>query len=501
MDNIGILIGVVLYELVTIVGVSLYISKSSKHATTSKGDDFVLAGKGMGTISFAATLALTILGAAHIWGATQNGWHYGAVGVWFGIGGVTTICVITQLTGPIVRKLGVNTMPELMGKLFGEKARIAIACCTGPLMAGMIMLETRCIAVTLSAITGWDLGFAAVVGGIMGILYVVFFGMKEIAKLNIINAVAMYIGLIIAAIAFASVLPGGWAGIASEITQQSAINERVLNIVGDKELIMSFAVTSIICFTCFHGVSQMGLQPAMSAKNPKAVRRGIWLAAPLNGLFCVIPVCIGMAAKVMPEYNAYGDSMAPAMLIVEVLPSWVVVLVMAAFLGALLSTFAMATLCPATLYAKDLYTQLYKKDATDEEQIRIMRIVIVVAGVVGIIGANLDPMVSTGINWIFSFGIPIFVLAMIGLFWKRSEKAALWTLGISWIINILWTMTPIKGWIGLADLHIAYVALPVAVLLGVILTIVLPSKPGYFKHLKQEKEMAAVNGGALYDGN
>lgn len=485
--KIGILIGVILYELITIVGVSWWISHKDKDNHTTRGDDFVLAGKGMGTVSFAATLALTILGAAHIWGATQNGWHYGAVGVWFGIGGVVTICVITQLTGPIVRKMGVSTMPELMGKLFGEKVRIAIACFTGPLIAGMVMLETRCLAITLSAFTGWSIGFSALVGGTMGILYVVIFGMKEIAKLNIINAVVMYIGLFVTAIAFGVVLPGGWAGVAQEIVNHAEINTQILSIVGDKDLILSFAVTSVISFACFHGISQMGLQPAMSAKDSKVIKRGIWLAAPLNGLFCVIPVAIGMAAKVLPEYSGYGDTMAPAIMIVEMLPPWVVVLIMAAFLGALLSTFAMAALCPATMYAKDLYKRLYKPDATDKEEIRVMRTVIVVVSVIGIIGANLDPLVSKAITWIFSFGIPIFVMAMIGLFWKCSEKAAGWTLGITWAVNIAWTMTPLPTALSLPHLDIAYVSLAVALVLGIATTAAMQGRRGHMRAGKQAK--------------
>ncbi len=484
--HLDILIGVFLYEILTILGVSWWISKKEEQkAENSASEDFVLAGKGMGVISFASTLALTILGAAHIWGATENGWYFGAVGVWFGIGGMATVCVVTQFTGPIVRKLGVGTMPELMGKLFGDQLQTVIACITGALITGFVILETRCIGVTISAFTGWSIEFASLVGGTLGILYVVFFGMKEIAKLNVINAVVMYAGLVITAIAFNSSLPGGWEGTATALAENSPLQEGILSIVGDMELVQSFAFTSVITFVAFHGISQMGLQPAMSAKDSKTVKKGIWLAAPLNGLFCVIPVCIGMAATTVPKYQEMGSMMAPAVMIVEMLPPWVVILIMAAFLGALLSTFAMASLCPATIYAKDLYRKLYKPNATDKEEVQVMRVVIVAVGILGIVCSGLDPMISSIITWIFSFGIPIFLMIFIGLFWKRSQKAAAITLAVTWGVSVLCTMTPFMEVVGI-QMESTYLVLGVALLCGFGLTSALPGEVGYMRRGKTE---------------
>ena len=82
--KIGILIAVILYEVLTIVGVDVVISiKNRKKAAGAEG--FALAGKGLGTVQVGVTLALTMLGSAHIWGTTQNAFNIGAISVWFGI--------------------------------------------------------------------------------------------------------------------------------------------------------------------------------------------------------------------------------------------------------------------------------------------------------------------------------------------------------------------------------------------------------------------------------
>jgi len=171
--------------------------------------------------------------------------------------------------------------------------------------------------------------------------------------------------------------------------------------------------------------------------------------------------------------------LAPAVFIVDKLPPWVVVLIMAAFLGALLSTFAMASLCPATLFAKDIYAKLYKPNATDTEQIRVIRIVIVILGAIAIGGSALQPNITSVMNWVFMFSMPIFVMVIIGLFWKCSYRAAIITMVVGWITNIVWTMTPLADLLG--TVHAAYIVLPVCVVLGVILTAACPGNLGLFR--------------------
>ena len=191
------------------------------------------------------------------------------------------------------------------------------------------------------------------------------------------------------------------------------------------------------CTSMFQGVSQMGLQTCIAAKDVKSVKKSIWLAGPVNGLFCIIPALLGMAALALGYYKLAGDSamMMTPMMMLEVLPHWVVALICASFLGALLSTFAMTSLCPATIFAYDLYGGLYKPEATEKEKTLVMRIMIVIVGILAIVLCNFQPAVVTTINWIFTWGVPLFVMLVIGLCWKRNTTAAMITMFVSWIAN------------------------------------------------------------------
>ena len=490
--NLGILLFVIIYEIITVVGVGVIIARKNKNA--NKEGNFAFAGKGLSTAHVGVTLALTMLGSAHIWGTCENAAGMGSIAVWFGIGCTVMMIVITQVTGPWVRKIGTSTVPDLFGKLFGRKTKFITACVMGPLVFGCLCLETQCIAVTFVACTGWSYTVGAIVGGAFGILYVLIAGMKEVSWLNMINAVFMYGALIIALIAMFVYLPGnGWADVATTLEDMG--NGWMIDIFGNKDLIINFAIPTIFTTSIFQGVSQMGLQTCISADGVKSVKKSIWLAGPVNGLFCIIPALLGMAALALGYLTTSGSAMfmTPAMLL-DVLPHWVVALICASFLGALLSTFAMTSLCPATIFAYDLYGGLYKKNASEKEKTKVMRIMIVVVGILAIILSNFQPTVVTTINWIFTWGTPLFVMLVLGITWKRNTKAAIITFFVSWIVNIVWITCGLQDMLAastpwVANFHQIYLCLIVSVVLGVVLTLVLPgTKPGYFKLSKEEQK-------------
>ena len=111
--NWGILAFVIIYEVLTVVGVGLVIARKNKHSVEE--GNFALAGKGLPTAQVGVTLALTMLGSAHIWGTCENAYSMGSIATWFGIACTVMMIVITQITGPWVRKIGTDTMPDLFG--------------------------------------------------------------------------------------------------------------------------------------------------------------------------------------------------------------------------------------------------------------------------------------------------------------------------------------------------------------------------------------------------
>ena len=371
--NTGILIAVLAYEVLIILGVGLWIARREASHPKREGD-FALAGRHLPMPVIAITLALTVLGTAHILGIFEIAWFLGAAAVWFSISHVILLVLVCLTTGLWVRRLGLTTVPEILEMLYGRVTRLVVSCTMAGVIFGILTIETQGIGIIISSMTGWEIRNGAIVGAILGIFYVVLAGMKEVGWLNLVNAIVMYCGLILATIFLAFKLPGGDYSSVAEYYTSSGDNH-MLSIYGTPEIFFTFALGTTVAVVFSQGINQMLMQPCMSAENEKTVRRALWIAAPLNGLFGVV---IGLTAKTVPEFAALGPKVAATTMLVNYLPPWLAALLLASFLAAILSTFAMTALAPATLFTVDIYKNLYKPDASEADLAKVMRITIII---------------------------------------------------------------------------------------------------------------------------
>ena len=159
----------------------------------------------------------------------------------------------------------------------------------------------------------------------------------------------------------------------------------------------------------FHGMAQTGYQPVATAKNNHEVKNPSGLQA-RSTVILYHPGLIGVAAfSILAYRNAGSMMMTPAMLL-DLLPKPVIALLAAGFLGVDLSSFAVMALAPATLISHDMYT-LYKPNATEKQKSTLSRVIIIIIGIVSIAICNFQPAVVDMVNWCFSFGIPVFIMA------------------------------------------------------------------------------------------
>ena len=85
------LIAVIAYELVVIVGIGLWMQRS--HDKNAR-DEFSHANRSLPVPVVAVTLALTVLGTAHILGVFEMAWILGASAVWFSLAHVILLVVV-----------------------------------------------------------------------------------------------------------------------------------------------------------------------------------------------------------------------------------------------------------------------------------------------------------------------------------------------------------------------------------------------------------------------
>jgi len=484
----NILIMVLIYNVIVIGGIGWYLKWKEKQ--TNEVTDMALGGRDSGVAMFSVTLAITYLGSAHVYGLMEMSFVLGAVALWFCFAHTILICVICLGTGRWVRRIGTATIPELIGKLYNQRLRTYTACVGAMVVFGLVTLETQTLGIGISAMSGWSLGWSSVLGAVIGTAYVCMGGIKQTMWVNLINAIVMYSAIIIAGIYLAFVLPNGWEGVSQHYIANG--EEFKLSVLGTPDLLISFSLAAIFAVVFSQSVNQQGMQAAMSAKDEQVIRRSLWIAAPINGLFGIFPVLVGLAAATIPEFADLGPKLAGATLIVELLPPWLVVLLQAGFLGALLSTFAMSALAPATIFAKDIIGANVKGGLSPIREQRLIRITIIV---IGVLAASmtffLQPNVILSITWLFAWLVPFFFIIVAGLFWKRNSNVALMVVMSSWLVNLLWSFTSIKEIVGLAALENSHIVAIVALISTVVGNLLIKqAKPGLF--VKQKKSTVST---------
>jgi len=487
--NTGILIAVLVYEVVIILGVGLWLAKREASHPKREGD-FALAGRNLPVPVVAITLALTVLGTAHILGIFELSWFLGAAAVWFSIAHVILLVLVCLSTGLWVRRLGLTTVPEILDLLFGRVTRLIVSCTMAGVVFGILTIETQGIGIIISSMTGWSIRNGAIVGAVLGVCYVVFAGMKEVGWLNLVNAIVMYLGLVLATIFLAFRLPGGNYDSVAEYYTSSG-NDFMLSIYGTPEIFFAFALGTTIAVVFSQGINQMLMQPCMSAESEKTIRKALWIAAPLNGMFGVFAVVIGLTAKTVPEFAALGPKVAATTMLVNYLPPWLAALLLASFLAAILSTFAMTSLAPATIFTVDIYKNLYRPKATEADMARVMRIMIIILAVIAMTVAAFLPPILAAMNWLFSWLVPVFWVVVFGLFWKRSSTVAVTTLIAAWIANSAWSFTSLPQVLNMADVPNAYVTLAVTLTVGIVGNLMASGSGGFFNAAEYRARLEA----------
>ncbi len=226
-------------------------------------------------------------------------------------------------------------------------------------------------------------------------------------------------------------------------------------------------------------VNQMLLQTAMSAKDEKTIKKALWIAAPVNGLFGVFAVVIGLTAMTIPEFAELGPKQAATQMLVEYLPNWLGALLLASFLAAILSTFAMTALSPATIFSIDIYKALYRPEATEQQVTKVTRITIVLLASTAITVASFLPPILAAMTWLFAWLIPVFFIILYAMFWQRSHQAAVLTLLVVWLLNFVWSFTDLASQLGILSNNAIMAAL-VSLFVGVVSNLIFSGGPAYF---------------------
>lgn len=419
--KIQLIIILIYFSITIIIG---FLARKRSDSSTS------FHGAGLGVLMCVAAGTGEWLGGTSTSGVSEYGYLFGISGAWYTIANAIGIVVLAIFFAKLYRSLDQVTVPGILEKYLGEKARIVSSIL---LIFIMIAVGTSQIiaAGTLGvSVMGLNYNTSVIILGVGFIIYTLAGGMISVGYTNILHLLAMYGGTLLAI--FLTMSDVG--GISS---LKMTLPEGYFNMTNIGMPRVSSWIMASVLGAC---TAQAGIQPILAARDEAVARKSAFLTAVAVAPFGIFTALLGMVAKA--KYPALENAKLALPTLMMDLQPLAGGIVLASILAAILSTVSPIILAAGTMATKDIYQKLINPKADDKQMLKVSRLTTGLAGVICII-LSLIMYGSTRILDIVYFAYTlrgaIFVVLLFGIYWKgATSSAAVKSLILTTVVGFFW---------------------------------------------------------------
>ena len=428
--------------------------------------DFFVAGRALGPGLLFSTLLAANIGAGSTVGATALGYRDGLAAWWWVGSAAAGSMVLALWIGPAMRRVAAKHDLRTVGDYLELRYNASVRGMVALLLwfGSLAILAGQLIAMSsiLSVVAGAPKWVGCTIGGALITIYSSAGGLKGGAWVNMVQLAVKMAGFAVA-LPLALSAVGGW----SAVTSMPVPHESYWNFwAGGGSGIVYLALLGP-AFIVSPGI----LQKLYAARDDGAVRWGVGLNALGLLLYAIIPVVLGMIARLRFPALESPDQALP-MILMHGLPLAVGTLGLAAVFSAELSAADAVLFMLTTSLSQDLYKRFVNRAADEQQVLRVARGTTVVAGALGTALAIVSPTVIGALTIFYTLlGVSLFVPILGGLYLPsigtRHAMVAM-VLGVGTVLTVQ-VATAGKGFGMLSPALIGLVAAVVG--LGIMLAV------------------------------
>ncbi|WP_163712477.1 SLC5 family protein [Mangrovibacterium lignilyticum] len=428
---------VVALYLIVLIGIGYWVSFVKGH---DEDENLFLAGKTLGWSSIGLTMWGTNVGPSMLIASASIGYTTGIVAGNFGWYAFVFILLLSLVFAPRYLGANVQTLPEFMGKRFGQSTRSILAWYT------LVTILISWLALTLFAggiLVGQILNFPLWISVIILVCIAGFFtiagGLKAIAYTNVFQMI-----LLIAVSLFLTVVGLVKAGGPMAVFEHTPGNYWNLLLPMDNDnypwlaIVLGYPVMGV-WFWC---TDQSMVQSVLGAKNLKQGQLGANFTGWLKILDVALFIIPGITCFVLFP-NLSNPDEAYMTMVTRLLPSGMIGMVMAVLIAALVSTIDSALNSLSTVFTMDIYVKRFRPKATQKEIVQIGRVVTVLGAAIAVLMAlGIDSIKGLNLFDVFQailgfIAPPMAVVFLSGVLWKQTtRRAANFILSVGTILSI-----------------------------------------------------------------
>lgn len=439
-------VAIVVFYMIGMLAIGFYSSKMISTTT-----DFMCAGRRMGPILMAGTLAATEIGGGSSLGVVENASNlgkaqWGLSASWYVMTMGIAFVLLTFMAGKF-RETEVKTVPEYFRRRYGMLAGVFTSITMFLPLIGLTAGQFMASATVLSVMMGLSWKTSLITVAIIVTIYAVMGGMWSVSITDFVQVGLIFAGMLIA-VPFALNYAGGWNQVVANVPPETF---DLFSGIGGIKSIAALVVMYVATFT----VGQEAVSRFYSARDARAARQGSMLAALINAFYAFIPTTLGiiMLALVNMDKVASADIMSRGaryslpVLATMTMPAVIVGLLFSGIISATMSSADSDLLGAGSIFGNDIYKQFIKPDASDQEVMRVTQLSMVVVGVFSLVVA----MVATNIINLLMLSFTLraagaYFPYVLGHYWKKSSPAgAIASLITGSVVSLLYEKKLIAG--------------------------------------------------------
>ena len=322
--------------------------------------DYYVSGKKAGLIPVSGSLLATILGGSAILGTIELSQKIGWAALWFLCSASLGLIILVPLS-KYVSRFGNYTLPELLGKFYGKRAEFISSLIIPIAWIGIVAAQIIAAAKILSGLGFIGYNEAAIISGVVFVIYTVAGGQISILKTDTIQSVIIVAGLIVLlvfSIDSSNIHPFDSLNFGSFFNESFSLFDLVI-------LILTYSVTFVVGPDIYSRV--------FCAKNEKTASRSILIVA-------IILIPVSFVLTWLGIFSVNNEHEGIVGFAGHLLPGWAYGLFIAALLSAVMSS-ADTTLLTSSIILSELTTG----NLNEKKALKYTHYYIIIIGLISIV--------------------------------------------------------------------------------------------------------------------
>ncbi|ELY97521.1 proline permease [Natrialba chahannaoensis JCM 10990] len=427
---------------------------------TKRLSDYMLGGREVGVWPMAISDVASVASGWTFFAWVGIGYTTGLSGLWFSVTMIIVIAFMYRYVASPFRRqseeLGSLTIVDHIavyfeGERLGSLIRLVATIAVVVFMVSYVGSQIIAVGEAMDTGIGIDYTWAVLVGGLIVGIYTVLGGFNASIWTDVFQGVLIFVAAVTLPVLMVLEI-GGWNAFVAEVTATDAsLLSMTAGEAGTALLVATLAWISFALGTIGQPQSLMRFQ---AIDSERIVSAASVITVTFQSLRLTVPLFIGAAGRVLYEGLDPAEAENVAMMaIVDLFPTLIAGILLAAIVSAILSTSDSMLLVTSADVTR-FYESAINPDASEHELIVLGRAVVGVVVALGVVIAYTRPgtifeiiefaYVGLGVT----FGIPLLFI----LFWERTTPEAVLTgllVGLTSSIGSLYLLPeldPITPW-------------------------------------------------------